>query len=121
MILELQNLNFIKNLIYAIIIFSLDEQRALRPLLISVAKKFYEKRARRETIYIQNKPNFRKDGNAPTSLLLTTNDQRLATREAQNKPKQTQFKPNSIPHRQALTPIFLNPSTKFIQLTIQNS
>jgi len=25
-----------------------------------------------------------------TSLLLTTNDQRLATREAQNKPKQTQ-------------------------------
>ena len=32
-----------------------------------------------------------KDGNAPTSLLLTTNDQRLATREAQNKPKQTQF------------------------------
>jgi len=26
-----------------------------------------------------------------TSLLLTTNDQRLATREAQNKPNQTQF------------------------------
>ena len=40
---------------------------------------------------MQNKPNFRKDGNAPTSLLLTTNNQRLATREAKNKPKQTQF------------------------------
>ena len=42
-----------------------------------------------------------KDGNAPTSLLLTTNDQRLATREAQNKPKQTQskpIKPNSNPN-----------------------
>ena len=42
-------------------------------------------------LYTQNKPNLGKDGNAPTSLLLTTNDQRLATREAQNKPKQTQF------------------------------
>jgi hypothetical protein len=42
----------------------------------------------------QNKPNFGKDGNASSSLLLTTNDQRLTTREAQNKPKQTQFKPN---------------------------
>ena len=47
--------------------------------------------------FMQNKPNFGKDGNAPTSLLLTTNDQRLATREAQNKPKQTQFKPNTNP------------------------
>ena len=35
---------------------------------------------------MQNKPNFGKDGTAPTSLLLTTNNQRLATREAQNKP-----------------------------------
>ncbi len=40
---------------------------------------------------MQNKPNFGKDGNALTSLLLTTNDQRLTTREAQNKPDQTQF------------------------------
>jgi len=39
----------------------------------------------------QNKPNHKKAKNAPTSLLLTTNDQRLTTREAQNKPKQTQL------------------------------
>jgi hypothetical protein len=46
---------------------------------------------------MQNKPNFGKDGNASSSLLLTTNDQRLTTREAQNKPNtnpiQTQYKP----------------------------
>ena len=40
------------------------------------------------------KPNFQKDGNAPTSLLLTTNDQRLTTREAQNKPNSNPIKPN---------------------------
>ena len=32
-----------------------------------------------------------------SSLLLTTNDQRLATREAQNKPKQTQFSSSEAP------------------------
>ena len=41
--------------------------------------------------FMQNKPNFGKDGTALTYLLLTTNNQRLTTREAQNKPKQTQF------------------------------
>ena len=40
---------------------------------------------------MQNKPNLQVAQINVTSLLLTTNDQRLATREAQNKPKQTQF------------------------------
>ena len=40
---------------------------------------------------MQNKPNFRKKEMNPTSLLLTTNNQRLTNREAQNKPNQTQM------------------------------
>jgi hypothetical protein len=43
----------------------------------------------------ENKPNLPKDGNASSSLLLTTNDQRLATREAQNKPNTNPNKPNT--------------------------
>jgi len=60
-------------------------------LLNSVAKKFYEIRATNYYFLCKTNPIFGKDGNAPTSLLLTTNDQRLTTREAQNKPNQTQF------------------------------
>ena len=47
---------------------------------------------------MQNKPNLRDNGMNITSLLLTTNDQRLATREAQNKPNQTQFHPHRLYH-----------------------
>ena len=43
---------------------------------------------------MQKKPNFGKVGIAPTYLLLTNNDQRLTTREAQNKPKTNPNKPN---------------------------
>jgi hypothetical protein len=78
----------------SIIIFSLDEQRALRPLLNSVAKKFYEIRSTNFDKLCRTNPICGKDGNAPSSLLLTTNDQRLATREAQNKPNSNPNKPN---------------------------
>jgi len=64
-------------------------------LLISVAKKFYEIRATNFDKLCKTNPICGKDGNAPTSLLLTTNDQRLATREAQSKPNLTQFNPIS--------------------------
>ena len=51
---------------------------------------------------MQNKPNLQVAQINVTSLLLTTNDQRLATREAQNKPnfkpKQTQMIRNSWPN-----------------------
>jgi len=45
------------------------------------------------TFFMQNEPKHKKAKNASTSLLLTTNDQRLTTREAQNEPKRTQNEP----------------------------
>ena len=43
---------------------------------------------------MQNKPNLWEAKMNVSALLLTTNDRRLATREAQNKPNQTQlFRP----------------------------
>jgi hypothetical protein len=59
----------------------------------------------------QNKPNLPKDGNAPSSLLLTTNDQRLTTREAQNKPNsnpiQTQTNPIGWRRKMNVTSLLL--------------
>ncbi len=55
-------------------------------LLNSVAKKFYEIRATNFYKLCKTNPISERPKMNITSLLLTTNDQRLATREAQNKP-----------------------------------
>ena len=87
MILELQTLNFIKNLIYlSIIIFSLDEQRALRPLLISVAKKFYEIQATNFDKLCKTNPITKTSKmNASTVLTKGYENKRPRSRE-ENKP-----------------------------------
>jgi len=55
------------------------------------------KQTQTNPIQTQNKPNHKNAKNAPTSLLLTTNDLRLTTREAQNKPKQSQLFRHFLP------------------------
>ncbi len=55
------------------------------PLKYSIYHKHHASRS------MQNKPNFAKEENAITSLLLTTNNQRLSTRKVKNKPNQTQL------------------------------
>jgi len=69
-------------------------------------------------IFIQNEPNLNISKCRTSSLLLTTNDQRLATREAQNKPNLTQSNPiltQSNPIKTQSNPIFsLQPKTRII-------
>ena len=78
----------------SIIIFSLDEQRALRPLLNSVAKKFYEIRATNyDKLYKTNPITKRPKMNA--NKVLTKGYENIHLRRcAENKPNQTQYKPN---------------------------
>ena len=89
MILELQNLNFIKNLIY-LLLFSLF-------LLISVAKKFYEIRATNfDKLYKTNPdPYYLKVAKMNASTVLTTG--------YENKPPRSRAenKPNSNPAHKA--------------------
>ena len=47
-------------------------------------------------LFMQNKPNLNISKCRTSSLLLTTNDQRLTTRQTQNKPNQTQFHPHRL-------------------------
>jgi hypothetical protein len=57
---------------------------------------------------MQNKPNFNKEGQPLNVLLLTTNDQRLPTRQAKNKPNsnpiQTHSKPIQTQFQNHMTP-----------------
>ena len=99
MILELQNLNFIKNLIY-LLLFSLF-------LLISpevhrtpnggvprtVAKKFYEIRARRETILSKTNPICGKPQMNVTSFTINNYEENRPPNPPKANPIQTQFNP----------------------------
>jgi hypothetical protein len=87
---ELQILNFIKNLIY-LIIFSLDEQRALRPLLISVAKKFYEIQATNFDKLCKTNPITKRTKMNVTKVLTKGYENKRLHGRGKNKPKQTQF------------------------------
>ena len=98
----------------SIIIFSLDEQRALRPLLNSVAKKFYEIRATNFDKLCKTNPICWKAQMNITKALTRGYENIRPRSRAENKPNQTQNKPNSMPHLNALTPNFQNQSTQKI-------
>ncbi len=61
------------------------------PLFLSSVICFLSSAPHNYEAIMQNKPNLWEAQMDVTSLLLTTKDQRLMTREVQNKPKQTQF------------------------------
>jgi hypothetical protein len=75
-----------------------------------------EKEGTRQTLIIQNKPNFEKKQNELSPFLITTNSQKPPTRTAKNKPNtnpiqshskpiQTHFKANSEPIKTQSKPI----------------
>jgi len=69
-------------------------------------------------LFMQNKPNLNISKCRTSSLLLTTNDQRLATREAQSKPNLTQFNPISNQTKPNQTQFRALPPSTNLQLTV---
>jgi len=84
--------SFLKTL-SSIIIFSLDEQRALRPLLNSVAKNFYEIRSTNLNFLFKTNPIFGKTQINVTSVTLNNYEEYWPCSLAKANPKQTQFNP----------------------------
>ena len=71
--------------------FKFDQMAVTQVLTRTYDKRTLGKRGKNKPNSNPIKPNFQKDGNPPTSLLLTTNDQRPTTSDSRSA-KQTQFK-----------------------------
>ncbi len=81
----------------SIIIFSLDEQRALRPLLNSVAKKFYEIRSTNFDKLCKTNPIIKRLKMNINKVLTKDYENKRLHRRAENKPKQTQLTTRFFP------------------------